>query len=139
RTTYTAHSPDSDCTAGSNSQPGRSAHRQVATVPPSRPGGKPAACQTRTQSHRFSLAPPTQPAPKPPPANVSTPTTGSAATASRTPEVSPCAPGGPLHHIGVGRSHARTHALMPIQDLDVRIINAATGGLSRQLTVDPMQ
>jgi hypothetical protein len=28
---------------------------------------------------------------------------------------------------------------MPIQDLDVRIINAATGELSRQLTIDPMQ
>jgi DNA-binding transcriptional ArsR family regulator len=41
------------------------------------------------------------------------------------------------HHIGVGRAHARTHVLMLIQDLDVRIINVATGELIRQLTVDP--
>lgn len=44
---------------------------------------------------------------------------------------------GRLHHIGVGRTHARTHVLMLIQNLDVRIINAATGELIRQLTIDP--
>lgn len=44
---------------------------------------------------------------------------------------------GRLHHIGVGRTHARTHVLMLIQDLDVRIIHAATGELIRQLTIDP--
>jgi transposase InsO family protein len=44
---------------------------------------------------------------------------------------------GRLHHIGVGRTHARTHVLMLIQNLDVRIINAATGQLIRQLTIDP--
>jgi len=44
---------------------------------------------------------------------------------------------GRLHHIGVGRTHARTHVLMLIQDLDIRIINAATGELIRQLTLDP--
>jgi Integrase core domain len=44
---------------------------------------------------------------------------------------------GRLHHIGIGRTHARTHVLMLIQDLDVRIINAATGELIRELTVDP--
>ncbi len=44
---------------------------------------------------------------------------------------------GRLHHIGVGRTHARTHVLMLIQDLDIRIINAATGELIRQLTIDP--
>jgi transposase InsO family protein len=45
--------------------------------------------------------------------------------------------GGRLHHIGIGRTHARTHVLMLICDLDVRIINAATGELIRQLTIDP--
>jgi transposase InsO family protein len=45
--------------------------------------------------------------------------------------------GGRLHHIGVGRTHARTHILMLIQDLHVRIINAATGELIRDLTIDP--
>jgi len=44
---------------------------------------------------------------------------------------------GRLHHIGVGRTHARTHILMLIQDLNVRIINAATGDLIRELTIDP--
>jgi len=44
---------------------------------------------------------------------------------------------GRLHHIGVGRTHARTRVLMLIQDLHVRIINAATGELIRELTIDP--
>jgi len=44
---------------------------------------------------------------------------------------------GRLHHIGVGRTHARTRVLMLIQDLNVRIINAATGELIRELTIDP--
>ncbi|WP_201274452.1 hypothetical protein [Mycolicibacterium sp. CH28] len=42
---------------------------------------------------------------------------------------------GRLHHISIG--HARTRVLMLIQDLEVRIINAATGELIRQLTIDP--
>jgi transposase InsO family protein len=44
---------------------------------------------------------------------------------------------GRLHHIGVGRTHARTRILMLIQDLHVRVINAATGELLRELTIDP--
>jgi transposase InsO family protein len=44
---------------------------------------------------------------------------------------------GRLHHIGIGRTHARTHALLLIQDLHIRIVNAATGELLRQLTLDP--
>jgi transposase InsO family protein len=44
---------------------------------------------------------------------------------------------GRLHHIGVGRTHARTHVLMLVQDLHVRVINAATGELIRELTIDP--
>lgn len=44
---------------------------------------------------------------------------------------------GRLHHIGVGRTHARTHVLMLVQNLDVRIINAATGELIRELTINP--
>ena len=45
--------------------------------------------------------------------------------------------GGRLHHIGIGRTHARTHVLLLIQDLDIRVINAATGELLRELTLDP--
>jgi transposase InsO family protein len=44
---------------------------------------------------------------------------------------------GHLYHIGVGRTHAGTHILMLIQDLDIRIIDAATGELLRRLTLDP--
>jgi transposase InsO family protein len=45
--------------------------------------------------------------------------------------------GGGLYHIGIGRTHARTHVILLIQDLHIRIINAATGELLRQLTLDP--
>jgi Integrase core domain len=44
---------------------------------------------------------------------------------------------GKLHHIGIGRTHARTHIPLLIQDLDVRVINAATGELLRDLVLDP--
>ena len=44
---------------------------------------------------------------------------------------------GRLYHLGVGRTHARTRVLLLVQDLHVRIINAATGELLRQLTLDP--
>jgi transposase InsO family protein len=44
---------------------------------------------------------------------------------------------GRLHHIGVGRAHARTHVLLLVDDRDIRIINAATGELLRTLTLDP--
>ncbi len=45
--------------------------------------------------------------------------------------------GGKLHHIGIGRTHVRTHVLLLVQDLRVRVINAATGELLRDLTLDP--
>ena len=44
---------------------------------------------------------------------------------------------GRLHDIGVGRTHARTRVLMLIHDLNITIINAATGELIRQLALDP--
>ena len=44
---------------------------------------------------------------------------------------------GRLHHIGIGRAHARTHVLLLVDDLDIRIINAATGELLRALRLDP--
>jgi hypothetical protein len=44
---------------------------------------------------------------------------------------------GKVHHLGVGRTHAGTHVLLLIQDLHVRIIDAATGELLRDLTLDP--
>jgi transposase InsO family protein len=44
---------------------------------------------------------------------------------------------GQLYSIGIGRTHARTHVLVLVRDLDIRIINAATGDLLRHLVLDP--
>jgi transposase InsO family protein len=44
---------------------------------------------------------------------------------------------GRLHHIGVGRTYARTPVILLIHDLDVRIVDATTGELLRDLTIDP--
>ncbi|MCW2785361.1 MAG: Integrase catalytic region [Marmoricola sp.] len=44
---------------------------------------------------------------------------------------------GRLHHIGIGRTHARTHVILLVQDLQIRIIDAATGELLRELILDP--
>ena len=44
---------------------------------------------------------------------------------------------GRLHHIGIGRTHARTRVLVLVDDLDIRIINATTGEILRALTLDP--
>ncbi len=45
--------------------------------------------------------------------------------------------GGQLHHIGIGRTHARTHVILLVDDLHVRVVDAATGELLRTLTIDP--
>jgi hypothetical protein len=44
---------------------------------------------------------------------------------------------GKLFHIGIGRPHAGTRVLLLVQDLHVRVINAATGELLRELTLNP--
>jgi transposase InsO family protein len=44
---------------------------------------------------------------------------------------------GRLHHIGVGRTHARTPILMLINGLDIRIIHATTGEIIRELQLNP--
>lgn len=44
---------------------------------------------------------------------------------------------GKLHHIGIGRAHARTHVLLLVQDLDIRIVDATTGELLRALVLNP--
>ncbi|MFV0462019.1 MAG: integrase core domain-containing protein [Nostocoides sp.] len=43
---------------------------------------------------------------------------------------------GQLRHTGVGRTHKATHVIPLVQDLDVRIANASTGELLRELTID---
>jgi transposase InsO family protein len=44
---------------------------------------------------------------------------------------------GRLRHIGVGRTYARTDVILLVHDLHVRIVNAATGEILRDLTIDP--
>jgi len=43
---------------------------------------------------------------------------------------------GQLHSIGIGRHHARTHIILLVQDLDVRVVDASTGELLRELRID---
>ena len=45
--------------------------------------------------------------------------------------------GGRLHHIGVGRIHNRTRVLILAHDLNIKIVNAATGELLREFVLDP--
>ena len=42
-----------------------------------------------------------------------------------------------MHHIGIGAEHARTQVLKLVDGLHIRIVNAATGELLRELTIDP--
>jgi transposase InsO family protein len=43
---------------------------------------------------------------------------------------------GRLHHIGIGRTHARTRVALLIHDDHVRVVDATTGELLRDLTID---
>jgi transposase InsO family protein len=47
--------------------------------------------------------------------------------------------GGTLYSIGIGRTHARTRVIVVVQDRDIRIIDAATGELLRELVLDTTQ
>ena len=44
---------------------------------------------------------------------------------------------GRLRHIGIGRTYAGTYVILLIQNLNVRVLHAATGELLRELTIDP--
>ena len=44
---------------------------------------------------------------------------------------------GRLYSIGIGRTHARTRVIVLVQDLNIRIVDATTGELLRELTLDP--
>ena len=91
----------------------------------------------RSLPHRATPAASTPADPKPPrPAAAPTPTTGSATTVSTTGKVT-LRHDGRLHSIGIGRTHAGTRVLILVHDLDIRIINAATGELLRDLALDP--
>jgi hypothetical protein len=44
---------------------------------------------------------------------------------------------GRLHHIGVGRTYEGTCVILLVQDLHIRVVNALTGELLRDLILDP--
>jgi len=44
---------------------------------------------------------------------------------------------GRLYSIGIGRTHARTRVIVLVHDRDIRIVDAATGELLRELVLDP--
>ncbi len=44
---------------------------------------------------------------------------------------------GRLHHIGIGRTHAGTCVILLVQDLQIRVVNAITGELLRELILNP--
>ncbi len=44
---------------------------------------------------------------------------------------------GRLHHIGIGRTHAGTHVILLIQDLNIRVVAAIPGELLHDLTLNP--
>jgi hypothetical protein len=44
---------------------------------------------------------------------------------------------GRLYSIGIGRTHTRTRVIVLVQDRDIRIVDAATGELLRELVLDP--
>jgi transposase InsO family protein len=44
---------------------------------------------------------------------------------------------GRLYSIGIGRTHTRTRVIVLVHDLDIRIVDAATGELLRELALDP--
>ena len=44
--------------------------------------------------------------------------------------------GGRLYSIGIGRTHARTRVILLVQDRDIRIVDATTGELLRELVLD---
>jgi len=41
-----------------------------------------------------------------------------------------------MYSIGIGRTHTGTRVIVLSQDLEIRIIDAATGELLRELTLD---
>ncbi|GGL16219.1 IS481 family transposase [Mangrovihabitans endophyticus] len=44
---------------------------------------------------------------------------------------------GRLRHIGIGKTYAGTYVLLLVHNLNIRVINAATGTLLRALTINP--
>ena len=46
---------------------------------------------------------------------------------------------GRLHHIGIGRIHEGTCVILLVQDLHVRVVNAITGELLRELILNPLR
>ena len=45
--------------------------------------------------------------------------------------------GGQMYRIGIGRTYEGTYVVALVQDLDIRVIDAVTGEVQRELTLDP--
>lgn len=65
---------------------------------------------------------------------------GCTGTTSSTWPAPPCGCTGQPRHIGIGigigQTHSRNHVILLVQDLEVRVVNAITGELLRELTID---
>ena len=122
--------------------------RAQPTSPPPSPSSKPSSTSSSTstttsdptdRSPTASPPPsPTPPDPKPPPATAAaTPTAASATTASTRPGESPCATTAASTTSASATNTPEPASCILVADLDVRVIDAATGELLRHLTLDP--
>ena len=141
----TAAEPPADSGQGGAvaSKPSRSGWPPKTLSPPPAPSSKTPRRVLQHHSHRRphrSLAhqapppAPTRPGPRPPQATA--PATPAAASASDRLDAGgcvTCATAGKLYHIGIGRTHARTHVLLLVRDLHIRVSNAASGNYSAHL------
>ena len=148
RRTASPATPRSRGKSSGSSRPSRTGsppnHPSPPPSPSSRPSWTPSPPSTTTSGPTGpcptapSPPPPTPPGRKPHPATAPpTPTTASAPTGVDAGGKVTLRADGRLHHIGIGAAHAQTPVLMLVQDLHIRAINAATGELLRDLTLDP--
>jgi len=57
-------------------------------------------------------------------------------TRGADPSVTPRHDGRP-HHTGIGRTHARPPVVVLVEDQHIRVVDAITGELRRELSLDP--
>ncbi len=117
------------------------------STPPHQPGRAPGAARHLRRCLQPAPSAPLLPTPghrlhRPPQSHPSADRTGEVHHRVRTDKVDHTGVvtlrvNGRLHHIGIGRTHARTHVLLLIHDLHIRVVDAATGELLRELTLDP--
>ena len=119
-------------------RPQPTTHRRAPDPPRPFPTSTTTAARTAPSPTGPPRPPPTQPDPKPPRQRPTTDTHDRI----RNDKINKAGTvtlrvAGRLRHIGVGRTYAGTYVLLLVQDLDVRVVDAATGELLRELTIDP--